>query len=173
MKISFTIVVRSLVITAGLLVSALIDTAMAQEIQRSVICVNGNYTAAADFQCSQTIGEPISTTFSIPELGFMAVQGFEQPFQSDVTVGLDILEWVATVYPNPTADYVFINFQQAIPVSLSLQVFGADGKFYSEQALQQQSRVDLKQLAAGTYFLRIIDDESMGYLNAIAIQKLN
>ncbi len=143
-----------------------------QSVQRSVICVNGNYTSNGDIQVSQTIGEPIAETFNGPDITTFVVQGFEQQFGSLLNVGVIDLNLEVSIYPNPTSDYVYINFINEIPTHLSLQVFGIDGKHYFYQELSRQTRIDLKNLAAGTYFLRFIDNETKHYLNSITIQKI-
>lgn len=61
---------------------------------------------------------------------------------------------VFTVYPNPSKDILFIDFQEVGEYSLS--VFDITGKeLYQQKELEQQNSVDLSNYASGIYFIKI------------------
>ena len=67
----------------------------------------------------------------------------------------------ATVFPNPTKDFVTINIKNAVSIATQVQIVDATGKVYlttgklvSSHALQ----LDMSHYASGMYFIRILVD---------------
>jgi len=59
-----------------------------------------------------------------------------------------------TIYPNPSKEILFIDFQKIGEYALS--IFDITGKeLYQQKELEQQNQVDLSNYASGIYFLKI------------------
>ncbi len=55
---------------------------------------------------------------------------------------------------------------------IKVELFSISGQFIQEQSLQQFTKIDMTRLAAGSYFLRLVDIQNTPIQNII-IQKLN
>ncbi|MEQ9006359.1 MAG: FG-GAP-like repeat-containing protein [Ekhidna sp.] len=65
------------------------------------------------------------------------------------------------IYPNPTLDHININYDQSRTEQLSVQVLDLHGKVLMTQAIKQaekQLSIDLSELGAGQYLIRIFDE---------------
>lgn len=144
-----------------------------QSIQRSIICVNGNYTYDNHIKVSHTIGEPIAQTFKSFDNNMLISQGFEQKLSPIVTTGFEEFEMDIAIYPNPTFDFIYLNFSNFIESKINIEIFGADGKLYDRQTALQHTIIDFSYLSSGTYFLRLYNYENNQMSKAIPIQKLN
>lgn len=58
------------------------------------------------------------------------------------------------VYPNPTSDYIYLNFENADLDNENLQVFDITGNLILDLPLSQNNRIATYGWAAGTYILR-------------------
>ncbi len=148
------------------------NTVLGQQIERSIICITGNYVESGGLKVSHTFGEPIATTFNGPDITTYVVQGFEQPFGSLITGSYTDLNYELQVYPNPTMDFVYLSSEDLIEAEIKVELLSISGQFIQDQPLQQFTKIDMTTLAAGSYFLRLVDIQNTPIQNII-IQKLN
>ena len=70
------------------------------------------------------------------------------------------------IYPNPTRDFVYVEFQPTKPVLITIDVYDITRKLisqYTENAYESfRKQLDLGNLPAGTYLIRIIIKENGG-----------
>ncbi len=80
------------------------------------------------------------------------------------TLGDNIFESsVFTVYPNPVKNNININMNTANPVEFtSAQIFDLNGRMVQESGVQNQT-ISVYQLAAGTYILKLKDNQGKDY----------
>lgn len=62
------------------------------------------------------------------------------------------------VYPNPTADYIYIDDSNT--ALFKVELYDVTGKLVVSQSLNDGSRIDLYHLPAGHYILKLLDKES-------------
>ncbi len=71
------------------------------------------------------------------------------------------LDQAISVYPNPVSDLLTINFSNADITDLSLSVIDVTGKtLITEDVTRQVVQLDLSQLSAGVYLIRVENAES-------------
>ena len=74
-----------------------------------------------------------------------------------------------SVYPNPTSDFVNIDFADLNTQNLSIQIVDINGNIVLEETAQQLKRIDLKKLSSGTYFVNILENSKI--LKSVKIMK--
>ena len=86
------------------------------------------------------------------ENGDLAIYGNEPPLDTD-TFPLSSIQ----IYPNPTSDFLFVKAQSGL---LDYQLFDLNGRLVTEQQPSgAETRVDLSELPAALYFLRLQSEE--------------
>jgi|GEM_PF-5726921 len=75
-------------------------------------------------------------------------------------------EWLPKVYPNPTTDYLLIDFHNRYNSPITVQLLNGEGKvILSSENIQLEGknpfRLDTSKLPAGLYFCRIYDGKSI------------
>ncbi len=89
--------------------------------------------------------------FELSAVGFDAVNNAVSVREAEVK---DVV-----VYPNPTRDNFFVNI--ALPATLEVKDF--NGKLLTTLELQRKGvhKVDIRELQAGTYFIKITSDKNV------------
>lgn len=135
----------------------LFSTTLAQNMPRTVIGSAGTTFTQAQFgDLHFTVGEVASSRL---ENGLVLTEGFHQTYfellvsvyePSDLKVSV-------TVYPNPTAEYLNLDFTEAIKGYATLTA--ADGKQVLTQQIQSiTTSLNLSALPVGIYFLQVRDE---------------
>lgn len=142
----------------------------AQSLTPQVIASSGTSFSNASSRLEFTIGEV--ATSSLTAGGNTLTQGFHQPeirFTSIENYGND---FVFTLYPNPTEQFVTV--ESTKEDNMQLHVFDLNGKaIMVSSVFQQKITVDLQTLAAGSYVLRITTKEGMPLHSYTVIKKSN
>tara|TARA_B110000467_G_C18252549_1_gene441351 strand:- start:278 stop:709 length:432 start_codon:yes stop_codon:yes gene_type:complete len=101
--------------------------------------------------------------------GSTMTQGFHQGFLRVSAVNEHALSDNIKVYPNPTKDWLNIDFEK--PTDGQLRLTDMNGKLVLESAIKskQQHQFNIQQLAQGTYFLSLVIDNKQA---TYQIQKL-
>lgn len=135
---------------------------MAQSIERQVISSTGNFSSGGNVQLSSTVGELAVETLISGSITL--TQGFQQP-DNNGNVGLEDLgvELTYNIYPNPTADKLFISLESKKALSLSLKITDMQGRETGIEiseirvAGSIKTEMDLSHLANGQYLLHLLD----------------
>lgn len=135
--------------------------ASAQEVEREVVATAGNADENALVSLEWTIGETLIDGWETEEV--QLTQGFHQPDlliigipeQNRSKAGL------VRVYPNPGKNYLYFDTDQESGL-FSVRLFDMTGRllYHETYSLMQTSgKLDLRELAEGTYLLRIELDQ--------------
>ena len=119
-----------------------------------------NSTAKTDL----TVGEVVIETFSNNTI---LTQGFHQASSIEITSGVVNLDIKTKVYPNPTTNFLIIEFEKN--VNAELLVYDINGKIVIKDKLnnEQQKQLDFSFLGQGNYLLHIniADNQSVYQIN--------
>ncbi|MEL6588610.1 MAG: T9SS type A sorting domain-containing protein [Bacteroidota bacterium] len=147
----------------------------AQSIDRFVIGATGGYDTNATIQLESTLGELAVETVQSGNLIFH--QGFHQtnpPFNTDVEDDFQLVAY--RLFPNPTAGQLQLELSSEQAIELEITVWDLKGAqtaipaVYLNAAKTHMVRLDLRALAAGTYFCRI-ENAKTGAFQALQVQK--
>ncbi len=133
---------------------------IAQSLSPSVVSCFGKFSNNSGFTLSATGGEPMTETFSAGNN--ILTQGFQQPDR----IGTGITElyedgFIIKYFPNPTADFLTVQFHSDNGDDLSIALFDLLGRklnLTSEQSHNGNEFVKTFQLTflpAACYFLSI------------------
>ncbi|WP_163397331.1 sulfatase-like hydrolase/transferase [Flavobacterium fluviatile] len=87
---------------------------------------------------------------------------------SELSLGIDdLLKADFSVYPNPSSDYFYLNFNQAIN-RFEIEIVTTTGSVIKKEkgTNENKPRINVSQIPAGTYILRIMADDK------IAVEKI-
>lgn len=129
---------------------------LAQDIERNVVGSAGAYYDNVLFgSLHWTVGEMAVSRF---ETTLQLDEGFHQLYY-DLLVEVEDLPpaWDVNVYPNPTVNWVKLDFPPDQVVDALL--YTAEGQLlYQTTQVQSGSSLDLSTYPEGTYLLRLIDE---------------
>ena len=94
--------------------------------------------------------------------GGSVLEGVQQPYIIDPTVGLDIsnIDLKLATYPNPTSDQITLTAQDLNLENLSLRVHNIEGKvLLSKASIGNNNKINLQPFPANTYMLNIYMDQ--------------
>lgn len=139
---------------------ALFGALKAQTVMPQVVSSAGGSGQNAQGSLDWTIGEPVTATVS--DGTSTLTQGFQQPTLLIATAQNENSELVnLLVYPNPTADYVSLKFDQTTETQYNFKVFDAAGKLVSEgKATSANPRISFQGLASGQYTISLLSPNS-------------
>jgi hypothetical protein len=81
-------------------------------------------------------------------------------FKVDIVTGLEDLSQVASIWPNPTTDYLFVDNVSDQAIGKMIQLNGTElelPKQYTNNRLQ----LDVRALAPGVYVLKLVDGNNI------------
>lgn len=70
----------------------------------------------------------------------------------------EILAGSVSVSPNPATDFVMLQWPETLDLQLEMQVFDADGRELLRRQLSAWERLDVRDLPAGVYTLKVLDN---------------
>lgn len=156
-----------LTLTIGLWM-VLATSLAAQNMPRTVVGNAGDYYDALQFgNLHWTVGE---VAVSLHQNGLELGEGFHQAYYELIVTTEDAgLNWEVTIYPNPTADFLHLRFPEQ--ENIHAQLFGSSGELLiSRENLSWESELDLNAYPAGTYWLRLQNQE--GQQQSFQIMKI-
>ncbi|MFZ4753837.1 MAG: T9SS type A sorting domain-containing protein [Chitinophagaceae bacterium] len=131
---------------------------------QNTLNVSGNSAKINGMTFDYSIGE-MTLVSTEHQSNFIITQGLLQPNQSasgQSTSPSDLNQWqnLVKVYPNPSDNLVYAEWQADKTADCSYQLFDATGKVVLKGNYQQVSgnnkiRLELQSLAAGTYYLML------------------
>ncbi|MFH0758780.1 MAG: T9SS type A sorting domain-containing protein [Bacteroidota bacterium] len=141
------------ILTAGLL--------HAQKIQLapSVLSAGGGYFEGNDISISWTLGELAVSTLTGTDL--VLTQGFQQPFDLDVGMKKNQVNWGISAYPNPVGDELRIRFNIEATGDFFIEIQDVTGRLISQEKHKQVNPGDIILLNTsgytnGVYFLKVL-----------------
>jgi hypothetical protein len=124
----------------------------AQSLSPQVIASAGNSFTTATCRIEFTIGEPV--TASLTAGGNTLTQGFHQPEIHYAALQNYASDYVFTLYPNPTEQFVTVESTKRD--DMRVHVFDALGKSIQVSSVfQEKITIDMQTLAAGSYVLMV------------------
>ncbi len=149
-----------------------------QSVSQSVVSTSGDFLTTGSAQLSFTLGEPVSET--IRNSSCVLSQGFQQVFIS-VSPGpgpdnVNNFQFAVelSVFPNPTDYMLNIKIEDGFEEGMSAVLFSLDGKAIREINLEaDQNSIDMQDLPAGVYLLKIINHNQFEQSFKVYKHKLN
>ena len=126
---------------------------------QEVVSSAGQTHTASGYQVNWTLGETVIQTFSTGSNTL--TQGFHQT-NLQVTPVSELLlpNFELNVFPNPASDLLFIRMNE-LPQSPGFALFDLSGKKLAQKNIEStNTQVNLKKFAAGTYFLKIMQNKN-------------
>ncbi len=138
--------------------------------KQEVIASAGGYNVNGTLAISWTLGETIIPTFQNGNL--ILTHGFQQ--QLIVTAVEENLEALVkvTVYPNPASDNINIRFEEPLDGEVIIQLLNSGGKLVKNDLMEVsdiEKELNLQDLAAGVYFLKLIKDKSSNVYKVVKL----
>ena len=90
-------------------------------------------------------------------------EGLQQPFDITVVAGIKAtnIHLDASVYPNPTANFVTLSFSDPEIQNMSYKVFDVNGKLIQQQNIvKPQTNIAMSGLVNGTYFIKVLNSKT-------------
>ncbi|MBK7428815.1 MAG: T9SS type A sorting domain-containing protein [Saprospiraceae bacterium] len=130
----------------------------AQSLDNWVIGSGGEATVSSGIQISWTLGEP--NTATINKNNLMITEGFHQSYLPYAFLPAHLPaanKFAFHVFPNPTANYVHINFDDNTARDFDLRLFDIHGKMlqYQQYKSATTAQLNLESLPASTYVISI------------------
>ena len=144
----------------------------AQSISPEVVASAGDYYENGNGSLSWTLGEIATETYSNGSV--ILTQGFQQS-----TYSITFIEekqnndFNISVYPNPTSDYINIEFDIKNKSDVLIQLCDINGRILLNETInstENNKQYDFNIFSTGMYFLRI-SSEKDNYSETYKIQK--
>jgi hypothetical protein len=111
-----------------------------------------------------------SVSYSVGQINFatrmgtggVLAEGVQQPFEIAVISGIqdEETELNATVFPNPTDDFVQLSINHVNHGSLNYELVDLNGRLIDQKDIStNMTRIKMNSLAAGTYYLKVSDGD--------------
>lgn len=127
------------------------------QAQQAIVASGGN-AAGSGGTASFSVGQ-VAYTYVVGSNGSVS-QGVQQPFEI-FTLGTDDFPEISLemiVYPNPVTSWVSLRIENLAAENLEYQLYDLQGKLLSNKKItQKETQIDMGNLAAAVYFLKIFD----------------
>jgi hypothetical protein len=147
--------------------------ARSQSISPQVIANSGKYMNAGGNSMEFTVGELVVATTS--GTGSMLTQGFHQTYTTTSSIDEIEVTIAIKVYPNPTADWLNIIVETGKKVEFVAVIRDGYGRKVLDECNSNgsQLQLNLSTLAAGSYFISLVNIENNIPIKTFQIQKLS
>ena len=134
-----------------LFVFCLLPVTFSQTVSPEIISTAGSSFVNSQNELSWTLGEPATGTLTNSNI---LTQGFHQGNLIITALNETTSDNKVTIFPNPTADVIQIQFATANDRNL-LELYSADGRLMMSRNINYDtlSQIDMRQYASGTYIL--------------------
>ncbi|WMJ72282.1 T9SS type A sorting domain-containing protein [Cytophagaceae bacterium ABcell3] len=107
---------------------------------------------------SYSVGQPVFS-YTSNSSGSLS-EGVQQAYEIDIVSGVDLpIELEATIYPNPTTDYINLRVEDESFENLSFTLTDVQGKtLLNDEVTDKESSIPMANHNSGIYFLRVIRD---------------
>lgn len=150
-----------------------IPLARSQSISPMVIGSTGMYLNSGTNSVEFTVGELAVTTLNSP--GNLITQGFHQTYTGSSYINENEVTFSIQAYPNPTIDELNITINGDISVEFNVDVYDSYGRKVLNVYTSSESKLKLSlaELAAGTYFISLVNAMNNQPIKTLRIQKLS
>jgi hypothetical protein len=129
------------------------------QLAPSVVASAGDHYVGDNISISWTLGELAVTTLTGGDM--ILTQGFQQPFDTDVSIKENEVNWGISVYPNPVGDELRIRFETEKPGDFLIEVQDVTGRLISQVQHKQVNPGDIilvntSSYTTGVYFLKVL-----------------
>jgi hypothetical protein len=147
-------------------------------LSQTVISSTGNHFSSASLNLSSTCGEAVIATKTSNSM--VLTQGFHQPLISSAITSLEQFSgnnFSILVYPNPTANDIFIEMDTDLGMDASITIFDVLGKICGEIVQLNQIKghsvyqCNLNTYSPGLYFVKIVSSNHQ-FNKTIRVQKI-
>ena len=130
-----------------------------QDVSSYVINSAGTFLSSNASSAYVNIGEPIST--EIGQGDVLVSQGFLQVTLLNEVVNTEsILTERISVYPNPVSQYIQLELHERVG-NYEAELYDLQGQLLSKEVIHNQiQKINLQNLSAGTYLLRIKNEDN-------------
>lgn len=164
--------------TTLVFVCSLLLSIFSVQAQESVNATGGNAVGSGG-SVSYSVGQVVYTTNN-GSFGSVT-HGVQQPFEISAVTAIEDAEGISlaiSAYPNPTTDFLtliindYAQTRHALS-KLSFQVYDLNGKLLqSDKITGKQTSIDMSNLAASTYFVKVIKTQSIASQQEIKTFKI-
>lgn len=131
-----------------------------QSFAQSNTVTSGGVASGSNGTSSYSVGQP----FYISSIGVngKVIQGVQQPYEISVITGINDLQinLKATVYPNPSADYVTLSIDNPEINQLSYQLLDIQGRVIRHEKFRKSNvNIKMTSLNSGIYFLKVLSKQ--------------
>jgi len=145
----------------------------AQTVEREIVGAAGGAFSNASIHVSNSVGELAVSSNSTA--GLIVTQGFQQTKLNTTGInGKSQMLFDVKAYPNPTTDYLNVEFNSEKVIEVSMQIRDQLGRLVpfdvrsnTVEGLNKRT-IDLSNLSSGNYILvLLIDNESAGTIHIV------
>lgn len=129
---------------------------------QKTVSTTGSDALGTGGSSSYTVGQTVYTTNT--GTNGTVTQGVQQPYEISTTVGIKVTEINLSLvaYPNPTSNSLTFNTGDYNTESLTYQLLDVAGRLLdSKTIINNVTQVNLQDLPMSTYFINIIDKNSL------------
>ena len=144
----------------AIIASALINI-NALQAQETVPATGGEATGEGGTS-SYSVGQITYTTDNGTN-GSVA-KGVQQPYEISIVTGIEAtnINLELSVYPNPTTDRLTLAVKDTELNNLKFQLYDLSGKLIQQDQLREQNtQINMQNLAAATYLLKVTDSNKV------------
>lgn len=125
---------------------------------QETIPATGGTASGSGGSATYTLGQVFTTTSSDTSASVAA--GVQQPYEISEITSLPEAKSImltATVFPNPATEFVVVDMKEMALKSVSYKLFDSSGKeIQGGNIISAQTTINTLELAAGTYFLKVL-----------------
>jgi len=126
------------------------------QTQQNAIVASGGNASGTEGSVSYSVGQ-ITYTYNANATGSVS-QGLQQSyeFQTLSNAALTTVKLTATMYPNPTSDYVVLAISESNLIGISYVLYDLQGRAVSKgQTTQSNTQIEMQSFSTGTYLLKL------------------
>ena len=139
---------------------------------QSNIVTGGGNAASSTGSVSYSIGQ-IDFQYS-STADYSVSEGVQQTYSFDTALSINDIQYdfQLSIWPNPSADEMNIEFTTSYESPLSLTVTDVNGAVVAKRSVTQgQYNFDVNTWASGTYYISLSDGEEVGIIKPIIINR--
>lgn len=133
-----------------------------QEVSSYVIASAGESKEAGEINISWTLGEIAIETLQDDANNLTLTQGFQQGYFEITSIDEPLSgDYDLKVYPNPARDYIWVDLKSEQIKMVVLELYDLEGRLVQNtrfNIMEGPTRVDLNELSASQYILRVVDE---------------
>lgn len=130
--------------------------------QKTLVSLGGSASNSSG-SISYSVGQIDFASASVSNKGSISL-GVQQPLMVSPITGIKGTENLSidcSLYPNPSADFVVLNWNDSEAKTLNYKITDISGKtILAQTTAENQSQIDVKTLTIGTYIISVADSKN-------------